>query len=105
VANVNDGPTGSVTITGTPAQGQTLTAANTLADVDGIPASGTGAITYQWNAGGTAIAGATGSTLVLTQAQVGKAITVTARYTDNQGTVENVTSSATAIIIPGSHRR
>jgi hypothetical protein len=99
VANVNDLPTGTVTITGVPTQGQTLTAANSLADVDGIPASGAGSITYQWNAGGAAIAGATGSTLVLTQAQVGKIITVTARYTDNQGTVENVTSSATATVV------
>jgi hypothetical protein len=99
VANVNDLPTGAVTITGTPAQGQTLTAFSTLADLDGIPAAGAGSTTYQWNAGGAAIAGATGSTLVLTQAQVGKALTVTARYTDNQGTVESVTSSATATVV------
>ena len=99
MANVNDLPTGSVTITGTPTQGQTLTVSNTLADVDGIPTSGTGAIAYQWNAGGTAITGATGSSLVLTQAQVGQAISVTARYTDNQGTVENVTSNATAAVV------
>jgi subtilisin-like proprotein convertase family protein/subtilisin family serine protease len=96
VANVNDSPTGSVTITGTATQGQTLTAANTLADIDGIPSSDSGAISYQWSAGGAAIANATGSTYVLTQAEVGKAISVTASYTDQQGTAESKASSATA---------
>ena len=98
VANINDSPTGGVTITGTATQGQTLTAANTLADIDGIPESGVGAISYQWSAGGAAIANATGITYVLTQAEVGKAITVTASYTDQQGTAESVTSTATAAV-------
>ncbi|MEI7465790.1 MAG: putative Ig domain-containing protein, partial [Burkholderiales bacterium] len=90
VANVNNAATGSVTVSGTPTQGQTLTAANTLADVDGL-----GTISYQWNANGVAISGATGSTLLLSQAQVGQTITVTARYTDGFGTAESVTSEAT----------
>ncbi|NQE64719.1 hypothetical protein E1H18_4975, partial [Caulobacter sp. RHG1] len=93
VANVNDAPTGSVTVTGTVAQGQTLTAANTLADLDGL-----GAITYQWQAGGVDIAGASGSTLVLTEGQVGKAITVVASYTDGHGMAESVTSGATSTV-------
>ncbi len=92
----NNSPTGAVSIGGTPTQGQTLTATNTLADADGIPATGAGAIAYQWAAAGTAIAGATGSSLVLAQAQVGKAITVTASYTDLLGHAESVASSATA---------
>ena len=91
VANVNDAPTGSVSITGTATQGQTLTAANTLADADGM-----GSITYQWNANGTAISGANGLSYTLTQAEVGKAITVTASYTDEQGTAESKTSSTTS---------
>ena len=63
VANVNDAPTGGVTINGTtPTQGQTLTAANTLADADGL-----GAISYQWQRGGVNIAGATGATYTLAQ--------------------------------------
>ena len=33
----------------------------TLADIDGIPASGANAISYQWKADGTAISGATSS--------------------------------------------
>ena len=36
VANVNDAPTGSVTISGTATEDQVLTAANTLADEDVI---------------------------------------------------------------------
>ena len=91
VVNVNDAPTGTVTITGNATQNQTLTAANTLADVDGL-----GTIAYQWLANGTAISGATASTLTLGQAQVGQTITVKAAYTDQQGTNESVTSLATA---------
>jgi hypothetical protein len=98
VANVNDTPTGSVTISGTPTQGQTLTATNSLVDIDGIPSSGANAITYQWRADGTNISGATASTYVLTQAEVGKAITVAASYTDTLETAESVTSSATAAV-------
>ena len=89
----NTAPTGSVKITGTLKQGQTLTATNTLADADGL-----GAISYQWNANGAAITDATGSTYTLTQAEVGKTITVTASYTDGQGTAEAVTSSATVAV-------
>jgi surface protein len=91
IANVNDSPTGSVTISGTPTQGQLLTASNTLVDVDGL-----GPITYQWKRGVTAISGATGATYTLVQADVGSAITVTASYTDLQGTPESVTSAATS---------
>ena len=79
----NNAPTGGVTISGTATQGQTLTATNTLADLDGL-----GTITYQWSAAGLAITGATASTYTLTQGEVGKAITVTASYTDGKGTDE-----------------
>jgi hypothetical protein len=89
VTKVNGLPTGAVTITGTATQGQTLTAANTLADLDGL-----GDISYQWSAAGTAITGATASTYVLTKGDMGKAITVAASYTDGQGTLESVTSAA-----------
>ncbi len=92
VANVNDAPTGSVSISGTATQGQTLTASNTLADVDGL-----GTITYQWWRNGSNT-GATGSTYVLTQADVGATITVRAIYTDGQGTPESVDSAATSAI-------
>ena len=90
---VNSPPTGAVMISGTATQGQTLTAANTLADADGL-----GTINYQWNANGVAINGATGSTYTLTPADVGKAITVTAGYIDGRGTTESKTSAATAVV-------
>ena len=96
VANVNDPPTGTVTISGTTTVGQTLTAANTLADEDVL-----GAISYQWKRNGVAIGGATSSTYVLALADVGTNITVTASYTDGQGTAESMTSAATLIPIPG----
>jgi Ca2+-binding RTX toxin-like protein len=53
-------------------------------------------MSYQWLAGGSAITGATGATLTLGQAQVGKAISVKAGYTDGFGKVESVASAATA---------
>jgi hypothetical protein len=43
VLPVNGAPVGSVTVSGTPTQNQTLPAANTLADVDGL-----GTTSYQW---------------------------------------------------------
>jgi hypothetical protein len=95
VANVNDLPTGSVTITGTATQGQTLTASNTLADLDGL-----GTITYQWQANGTNIGGATESTYTLSQAKVGKIIGVVASYTDLLGTEESIISTSTNVVLP-----
>jgi hypothetical protein len=99
VANVNDAPTGVPTITGTVTQGETLTADTSgIADADGL-----GALTYVWKADGTVIAGATSSTLVLGQAQVGKAITVDVTYTDGFGQLEGpLLSTATAFVSPPS---
>jgi hypothetical protein len=98
VIPVNDGQTGNVSIIGSPTQGQTLTLAGTIEDVDGIPSGGAGAMAYQWKADGVAIAGATDVSYTLTAAEVGKAITVTARYIDLGGTVESVTSAPTALV-------
>ncbi|MDS4012894.1 MAG: cadherin-like domain-containing protein, partial [Candidatus Accumulibacter sp.] len=94
VTNLNDAPTGSVTIDDTtPAQGQTLTASNTLADADGL-----GAISYQWQRTGVDIAGATGNTYTTTQADVGQILRVVASYTDSQGTLESIPSAATSAV-------
>ncbi len=93
VANVNDLPTGSVAISGTAKEDATLTAANTLADEDGL-----GPISYQWQRDGVNIGGATSGNYTLGQADVGKAITVVAKYTDAQGTAESVASGATALV-------
>jgi Ca2+-binding RTX toxin-like protein len=95
VRNVNDLPTGDVTISGTAAEGQTLTASNTLADIDGL-----GRITYSWLANGTAVG--TGNSYTLTSNEVGKAMTVTANYIDLLGTAESKTSVPTSIVITSS---
>ena len=92
VASANSAPGGSVYITGNSAtQGQLLTANNTLSDADGL-----GAITYTWRANGSSFA--TGSSVTLGQAQVGRAITVTASYTDGAGNAEAVSSGSTATV-------
>ena len=96
VANVNDAPTGAPTITGTATQGQTLTAdTSSIADADGL-----GTVSYQWQANDTDITDATGATYTLTQAEVGKTITVIASYTDDHGTFESVGSTAYDCTMP-----
>ena len=98
VTNANDDPAGSVTITGTATQGQTLTAdTNAITDADGL-----GAFSYQWqrtdDGTDTDISGATSSTYTLVQADVGAKITVTVSWTDLEGTAESLTSDATAAV-------
>ncbi|MCB1327946.1 MAG: hypothetical protein KDK28_00070 [Maritimibacter sp.] len=91
VANVNDLPTGAVTISGTAEEDQTLTAnTSTLGDEDGL-----GTMSFQWLRDGTPIAGATGEDYVLTQDDVGAEIAVQASWIDGQGTAESVTSDVT----------
>ncbi len=94
VTNVNDLPTGAVTIAGTATEDEILTAAHTLADEDGL-----GAIGYQWQRGGVDIPGAVGGTYTLVQADVGSVIRVVASYTDGQGTAESVASAPTAAVV------
>jgi hypothetical protein len=93
VANVNDAPTGAVTIDGTPTQNQTLTASNTLADLDGLRA-----ITYQWQRDGVDVGGPTGTSYALAEADVGHTIDVVAKYIDGHGTPEQVASAPTAAV-------
>ena len=89
VANVNDIPTGAVIIDNLmPGEGDTISVSHTLADADGI----SGPISFQWYRDGVAITGATGTTYMTTQADVGTVITVEASYTDDQGAVENESS-------------
>ncbi|SPF81790.1 calcium-binding protein [Pseudoprimorskyibacter insulae] len=93
VSNANDGPSGTVVLTGTAKQGETLTAdLSGLSDEDGL---GT-VFTYQWQRGGVDIAGATSASYTLAQADVDQAITVKVGYTDGIGTEESVTSAASA---------
>ena len=92
--STNHAPSGSVTISGTAQQGQTLQAnISTLNDADGL-----GTFSYQWKVSGIAIGGATHSTYLLTAAEVGKSITVAVSYTDGLGTAESIASAATAAV-------
>ena len=89
--------TGSIIIAGSAIKNQILTAIVT--DIDGT----SGTITYQWQSSSngtnwTDIVGATSSTLVLTASLVGKRVRVSASYTDDFGTSENLISTATASI-------
>ncbi|ODM46054.1 hypothetical protein A9320_08560 [Ruegeria sp. PBVC088] len=93
VSNVNDAPTGAVTISGLARQGGVLTAANTLADPDGL-----GTLAYQWLRDGTAVPGATNATYLLKPADVGSTIAVRISYTDSFGTSEVVISASTAAV-------
>lgn len=98
LAAVNDAPTGGVIIGGTATQNQTLTAANTLADADGM-----GVLNYQWQSSTNGITwnginGATASTFTLGAAQVGAQVRVQVSYLDGQGTTESVVSAATAAV-------
>ncbi|MDT9547295.1 MAG: hypothetical protein RI826_08175, partial [Chlorobium phaeovibrioides] len=96
VANVNDNPVGDVNITGLLRQGKVLAADGSgITDADGL-----GAFSYQWYADGSAISNATASTYTLTQAEVGKAITVSLSYTDAHSTPETIISTPTAAIKP-----
>jgi hypothetical protein len=92
VQNVNDRPTGGVRIAGDARQGEWLTASHDLQDADGMPH----APQFVWLVGNAVVG--TGSSLRLTQAHVGKAITAQARYTDAFGTAESVSSAATAAV-------
>ena len=92
--SANNTPAGTVSISGTASQNQTLTLSQNLSDADGI-----GTLSYQWLADGVAIEGATGTSLTLRQAQVGHLISVRVSYTDNLGVQESVTSTATAAVV------
>jgi len=101
----NSAPTSSLTISGDAAQNKQLTAP-TITDLDGIPTSGTGAITYQWQSSSDGstnwsnISSATASTFTPAQLQVGKFVRVVATYTDTFNKAETVTSNPTAAITP-----
>ncbi|MCP5417622.1 MAG: hypothetical protein H6965_11070 [Chromatiaceae bacterium] len=55
-------------------------------------------ISYQWLRDGNPIGGATASSYTPTQADVGSAISVSASYTDDLGSAENLLSSASAAV-------
>ena len=85
--------TGAPTIGGTPQVDQTLTAdtAN-IADEDGLTNV---SYSYQWIAGGSDIAGATGSSYTLTSSEEGQTVQVRVTFTDDADNEETLTSVAT----------
>jgi uncharacterized protein YaiE (UPF0345 family) len=88
---------GAITFSGSPIQGQTLTA--TINDQDGL---GGRTIKYQWqelvDGNWINIIGATNQTLTLGQSQVGRQVRATALYTDALGTSENITSNISSTV-------
>ena len=100
IVNVNDAPTGGVTIDGATTEDSTLTAnISTLADADGL-----GVISYQWQRAASIgglfedIVAAPTVQYTLGDADVGFVLRVIATYTDLHTTAESVTSDSTANI-------
>ncbi|RBI68314.1 hypothetical protein DQW77_16860, partial [Roseovarius sp. TE539] len=89
-------PEGSVVVTGDATEGQTLVAdASGVTDGDGIEDT---SVEFQWLRDGAAIPDATESSYDLTLADVGATLSVVYSYTDDFGTDERGTSSATASV-------
>ena len=92
----NSPATGAPAISGTPQVGQTLTASTSdIDDADGLTNV---SYSYQWIAGGSDIAGATGSTYTLTSSEQGQTIQVKVTFTDDADNEETLTSEATAAV-------
>ena len=92
----NTPATGAPAIGGTPQVDQTLTA-----DISGIAAEDgldDATYRYQWTAGGSDIAGATGSSYALTSSEEGQTIQVRVSFTDDSDNQESLTSAATAAV-------
>lgn len=100
VAAVNDAPAGSVTVSGNAQVRQLLTAdTSNLADADGL-----GVLSYQWLRGGGAIAGATLSGYVVTDADQNSRLSVRVSWVDRDGTAESMTSALTAAVVQPNSR-
>ena len=95
-AKPNSEATGQPTIGGTPQVGETLTAdtAN-IVDQDGLTNV---SYSYQWMAGGSDIAGATGSTYTLTASEQGQTVQVRVTFTDEADNEETLTSEVTEVV-------
>ncbi|QWY83154.1 hypothetical protein [Rhizobium phage RHph_X2_24] len=82
-----------ITTDGTPAVGETITVNNGTFTGDA-----TITYTYQWFAGGVAIAGATTNSLLLTSAQLGKVITARVHATNNSGSAQGYSAPTAAVV-------
>ena len=95
-ARPNRPATGALTITGTAQVGELLTAdVSSIKDDDGLDRA---AFAYQWQADGTDLSGAAGSSYTLAGSDEGKAMSVTVSFTDNAGHEESFTSTTTAAV-------
>ncbi len=95
-AKPNSPATGLPTISGTTQVGETLTAlTNGITDEDGLDDV---SYSYQWMAGGSDIAGATGSSYTLKDVQKGQIIQVRVSFRDDADNDETLTSDATAAV-------
>ena len=83
----NSAPDGAVTVSGTVAVDEVLTASHSITDADGM-----GAVSYQWYRDGDAISGATKETYTVATADINKSLTVKGSYTDGAGNSEAVSS-------------
>ena len=97
---VNAPATGQPTIAGTPEAGETLTAATSnVSDDNGLANAG---FTYQWirsaDGSDTRIPGATGSTYLTSDEDLGHSIKVQVSFTDDDGYPETLTSDATTTV-------
>lgn len=93
VENVNDLPTGTVSIEGTAFVGDTLTVTNNLEDEDGL-----GEVIYTWYADGDNAITEGVDSLRLTSDTFGSQISVAALYFDSYGSLEQVTSQSSAAV-------
>jgi len=88
----NSNPEGDVSVSGVVAVDEILTASHTITDADGMRA-----VSFQWMRDGADITDATSSTYTITTADVNKALSVKASYTDGGSTAETVTSSSSTV--------
>lgn len=93
---IQSAPTGTVSLSGTATQGETLTATQTnIADADGIAA---GTLNWQWFRDGALVSGAVSNTYLLSEADVGAVIVARYGFTDDLGVDESIASAATVAV-------
>lgn len=95
VTGLNQVPTGTISLSGAASPGNKLLSFNDLADADGL-----GELFYQWFRSGQAIEGANLDHYLITPEDLGHNLSLQVSYTDQMGTLEMITSSATAPVLP-----